>query len=377
TTMGVLPSRERPAGLDRNQGGQRGSRHRRLGVGAASALLATVLASGCGQPPPPRAPRPVEVVVTRPITDTVTDYQDFTGRLSALKTVEIRARVTGYVKEAPFKEGDVVHEGDLLFRIDPRTYRADLNQAKANLKLAEAERNVQEKTANRARRLLGNRALSQEDHDQIQATFEKFKATVEAMEAARDRAQLYLDYTRVIAPLTGRVSKRFVDPGNLVNADNTVLTTLVTENPVQAYFDVDERTYLELLDSVSPGLSTWLAGLRFPVLMRLANEEQFTHAGTVAFVDNQVSASTGTVRMRGVFPNPRGNLKPGLFARIRLPVGQPYKALLVPDEALQSDQGRKFVYVLNGKNEVVYRKVQLGQALQGLRVLKEGVAEGD
>jgi RND family efflux transporter MFP subunit len=361
-TMSVFPSRRRFTGL----------------LGVSAALLTAILAAGCGNnQPAARGNKSVEVVVTTPITDTVTDYQDFTGRLSAVKTVEIRARVTGYVQEAPFKEGDVVHEGDLLFQIDPRTYQADLNQAKANLNLAAADHNLQEKNSERARRLIGSSAMAREDYETTVAAADKAKATVESMEAMRDRAKLYVDYTHVTAPLTGRISRRFVDPGNLVNADNTVLTTIVTENPLYAYFDVDERTYLDLKESAAPGQSSWFSGLHFPVLMRLANEEEFLHAGIVDFIDNQVSGTSGTIRMRGVFTNDKNSLKAGLFVRIRLPIGIPYKAFLIPDEALQSDQGRKCVYVVNDKNEVVYRTVKLGQAIHGLRVIKEGVAAGE
>ncbi len=347
-----------------------------LGLG----LLAASLAAGCGQgQEPAKAAGPVEVIVTKPITDQVTDYQDFTGRLNAFETVEIRARVTGYVKSAPFKEGDLVSKGKVLFEIDPRSYLADLNLAKANLKLAVAERNVQERNANRAQNLIRTRAVASEEYDQILAALEKEKATVEAMEATRERTQLYLDWTTVKAPLSGRVSRHLVDPGNLVVADTTVLTTIVTESPLYAYFDVDERTFLDLVGSGLPseGVSPWQARLQVPVLMRLANEEQFTHAGTVDFVDNQVSPTSGTIRMRGVFENPRGVLRPGLFARIRLPLSSPYRTVLVPDEALMSDQGRKYVYVVNAKDEIVYRKVKLGQAIQGLRVIKDGIAEGE
>src|SRR5947207_791485 len=186
------------------------------------------------------------------------------------------------------------------------------------------------------------------------------------MEAAKERTQLYLDYTKVIAPVTGRISRRFVDPGNLITADTTVLTTIVTEDPMYAYFDVDERTYLDLLASVSPGQGAW--GLDLPVMMRLANETEFDRVGTVDFVDNRVIANTGTVRMRGQFKNPSGFLKAGLFTRVRLPLGSPYKAIVIPDEAILSDQERKYVWVVNGKNEVEYRSVKLGQSIRDLRV---------
>jgi RND family efflux transporter MFP subunit len=345
------------------------------------------LATGCDHAPSANAaPKPVQVIVTQPITSDVTDYQDFTGRLDAFRTVDIRARVTGYIQDAPFKEGDLVRENDLLFQIDPRPYAADLNQAKANLTLAEADRKLQEKIVARARRLIAGGNIGQEEFDQDVAAYEKSGATVGSMQAARDRSKLYVDYTRVTAPITGRISRRYVDPGNLVNADNTILTTIVTENPLYAYFDVDERTYLDLVDSAGPSQTSWQAGLQLPVLMRLANEDDYTHSGIINFVDNRVIATTGTVRMRGVFENTHGTLKSGLFVRIRLPIGKPYPALLIPDEALQSDQGRKYVWVVNKDDKVEYRPVKLGQAIAGLRVIqapekgkegKEGLAKGD
>lgn len=346
------------------------------GAGAVLAAFGAALLAGCNHATPaPPAPKPVAVVATRAITGLVQDSQDFTGRLDALKTVDIRARVSGYVKEVPFKEGDVVKAGDLLFQIDPAPYQADLNVAEANVKQAAADRNLQEKNAARARALIGGGDIAREEYDQMQAALEKSKATVGAMQATRDRAKLYLDYTRVVAPLSGRISRRFVDPGNLVTADSTLLTTIVTENPVYAYFDPDERTYLALVESSGP--SAWFSGLGFPVQMRLVNEDGFTRFGTVDFVDNRVTATTGTVRMRGVFDNPSGMLKPGMFVRIRLPIRWPYKAVLVPDESLLSDQGRKYVYVINDQEEATYRSVEPGMAVRGLRVIKKGLKDGE
>jgi RND family efflux transporter MFP subunit len=351
---------------------------RRLRAGILIALLAVALAVGCNEAPPAgQEKKTVEVIATTPITSEVADYQDFTGRLDALMSVDIRARVTGFVMTAPFKEGDMVNEGDLLFQIDPRTYQATLNQAEANLKQAVADRNLQEKNSVRARRLVEGRSISQEDYDTTVATFDKSGATVGAMEAARDMARLYLDFTRVTAPLTGRISRRFVDPGNLVMADNTVLTTIVAGDSLYAYFDIDERTYLELMDTASPGGGSWLAGLQFPVLMRLANQEEFKDRGTINFIDNRVNATTGTIRVRGVFDNASGILKPGLFVRIRLPIGKPYEATLISSEALLSDQGRKYVYIVNDHNEVVYRPVTPGQETHGLAVIKKGLSRGD
>jgi RND family efflux transporter MFP subunit len=339
------------------------------------ACLALLVAAGCGKPPQTVEDKTPQVDFTYPVTGTVTDYEDFTGRLDALKTTDIRAHVSGYILKAPFKEGDEIHEGDVLFEIDPRTFEADYTQADANLKLAIADSKLQEKNAKRATTLVRSQAMSQEDYETAMATAEKARATVKSTEAARNRAKVYLDYTKVTAPWSGRISRRMVDPGNLVNADNTVLTTLVTENPLYAYFDVNERTYLELV-----GTSTAKqvpSELGFPVLMRLANEAEFTRPGAVDFVDNRVNAMTGTIRMRGVFPNEGKVLKPGLFVRIRLPIGSPYKALMIPDQAVLSDQGRKYVFVINDQDKVVYRPVDLGQELQGLRVIKKGLAPGE
>jgi RND family efflux transporter MFP subunit len=348
-------------------------------LGPIVAVFVAVLVAGCQPSARPKGNRIAEVFVTTPITGEVTDYEDFTGRLDALKTVDVRPRVSGYVDEAPFKEGDIVHEGDLLFQIDPRTYQAEFNQAEANLKQAEAERVFQTKKAERDRHLVSTGSIQKEEYEQTVANRDKAIATVGSMKAARDRARLYLEFTRVTAPLSGRISRRLVDPGNLVNADQTILTTIVTEDPVYAYFDVDERTYLKLATATESTSASWFSKLSFPVLMRLANEEEFTQVGRVNFLDNRVSANTGTVRMRGVFDNPKGHLKSGLFVRIRLPVGIPYKALLVPDEALLSDQGRKYVFVVqtekddqgNDVERVKYRSVKLGQSINGLRVIKE------
>jgi RND family efflux transporter MFP subunit len=351
-----------------------------LGLGILTPLLAMFGATGCNETAPTeRAKKPAEVVVTTPVRDEVADFQDFTGRLDGLMTVDIRAHVSGFIMTAPFKEGDFVREGALLFQIDDRPFKAALNQAEANLKVSIADRNLQEKNARRAHEMIRNSSIAREDYDTTVATSEKSRATVGAMEAARDMAQLNLDYTHVTAPLSGRISRRQVDPGNLVTADQTVLTTIVSDQKLYAYFDVDEHTYLDLVHSTNPGQGTWLTGLQYPVLMRLANEEEnrFEHTGVVNFIDNRVNATTGTVRMRGVFDNSSGLLKAGLFASIRLPIGKPYQTLLIPGVALQHDQGRTYVYVVNDKNEVAYRRVELGQELQGLHAIKKGLKEGE
>ncbi len=353
-------------------------------LGTVGLLLAGILAAGCGQAPPAKKDKVVEVVVTTPISDEVVDYQDFTGRLDGYRTVEVRSRITGYVDSAPFKEGDRVKKGDVLFRIDDRTFKADLKQAEANLKQAMADRDLWDANAARARRMMvGARSIGREEFDQINANRSKSEATVRSQEAARDRAAINLDYCEVKSPLTGRISRRFIDPGNLVKADDTMLTTVVADEPIYAYFDVDERTYLDLAgEKPTSSPSARLQALHFPVLMRLANEDDFVHQGDVDFLDNRLNGNTGTIRMRGVFKNPHGTLKAGLFIRVRLPIGSAYRTLLVPDEALQSDQGRKYVYVVKSvtqedeegtkeqKDIVEYRRVEPGQAVGGLRVIK-------
>jgi RND family efflux transporter MFP subunit len=363
---------------------------RLLGGTVLVAFLAA-LAAGCTRAPEQaKGNKPVDVEVTRPITDEVTDYQDFTGRLDAFKTVEMRARVSGYILDAPFKEGDDVHKGDVLFQIDPRPYKATLDSAEARLAAARAQVLVNESnlklalvTYQRARKA-GIAATALElDQDRIQqqvseANLNLAKANVNTAQADLETARLNLEWTTVRAPWDGRISRRNVDPGNLVTADNTMLTTIVTDTPVYAYFDVDERTFLDLQRAAKPRPgSTTTAGLQFPVLIQLANEKEFTPGGTINFVDNRVNGNTGTIRMRAVIENAGRFLKPGLFVRIRVPVSDRYPAVLVPDEALLSDQGLKFVYTVNDKGVARYRAVVPGQAVKGLRVIKRGLAAGE
>ncbi len=354
---------------------------RRARVGVAAVGLAALLAAGCSKGSAQPAAKPAEVVVARPITDEVTDYQDFTGRLDAIKTVDVRARVSGYIIRAPFKEGDEVQEGAILFEIDPSPYEAALKAAEAQLAAAKAQFAVAESNVKMARitldraRAAGSAATALElDQDRIQtqvtqANLELARANIGTAQANLETARLNMKWTKVRAPLTGRISRRNVDPGNLVNADQTSLTTIVTTDPVYSYFDVDERTYLELVGTFGAGQESWFSALRFPVLMRLANEEEFTHAGLVNFLDNRLNGNTGTIRMRAEFKNDKGSFKPGLFVRIRLPLGRPYNAVLVPDEALLSDQGRKYVYVVTPDNKAKYQPVIPGQAIGGLRVV--------
>jgi RND family efflux transporter MFP subunit len=345
-------------------------------------LLVGVVAAGCGQAPPAAKVKKVEVIVTTPVQDDVLDYQDFTGRIQAYYTADIKARVTGYIVRVPFKEGDPIKEGELLVEIDPRPYKAQLDQDKADLVSKKAVVVKTEAVYKRSLALVRSGASTQEDVDVQRGDWEVAKSAVGQATAKLEASQLNLDFCRVISPIDGRISNRKVDPGNTVKADETVLTTVVDDSKVYAYFDVDERTYLDLVgEKPSPTSSARLKSLNLPVLVRLANAEEYTHIGQVDFLDVQVNGNTGTIRMRAIVPNPRGTLKSGLFIRARLPVGEQYKALLIPDEAIQSDQGRRYVFVVKTvtqakddgteetKEVVEYRLVTPGQPVQGLRAI--------
>jgi multidrug efflux system membrane fusion protein len=355
----------------------------------ALALWAAILAVGCGQTPAAKE-KTIEVVVTTPITDDMVDYQDFTGRMDAFRTVDVRSRVTGYVDvafgadgTAPFKEGDRVKKGDVLFEIDPRPYQVVVDQVTADLATRKAETVRAEALYKRTIDLVRTKAATMEDIDKQKGDWDVARASIQQAEAKLSEAKLNLSFCRVIAPMTGRISQRKVDPGNLVKADDTLLTTIVADDQVYAYFDVDERTYLDLVgENPTASPSERVKDLKLPVLMRLANGEEFTYRGYVDFLDCRLNGNTGTIRMRAEFNNPRDSLKAGLFVRVRLPIGTAHQAQLISDEALQSDQGRKYVFVVNTVTEkkddgteetkdiVEYRPVMLGQAIQRLREIK-------
>jgi RND family efflux transporter MFP subunit len=338
--------------------------------------------TGCARVPsgaPEAAPTPV--TVSRPVERDITDYVDFTGRTAAVDSVELRARVWGYLDKVNFKEGALVKEGDVLFEIDPLTYRATLNQAEGNLASAEARVERLDADFARARPLLRRGAISREEYDKVVGDRGEAAASREALKAAVERAKLDLQYTKVTAPISGRVSRYVVTVGNLVQAGDqgggTLLTTIVSVDPMYAYFDVDEYTALRVRRLVREGKSDSPRDGGFPVSLGLANEEGQPHRGTINFVDNQVNPRTGTIRVRGVFPNKEQVLLPGLFARVRAPIGRPHKALLVSERALDTDQGQKVLYVVNEKNEVVSRPVRLGALHDGLREITDGLKPGE
>jgi RND family efflux transporter MFP subunit len=320
---------------------------------------------------------PLDVQVSRPVVREVTDYVDFPGRTQAISTVEIRARVTGYLMKCLFKEGTQVKSGDVLFDIDPRPYQAVLDQTQAQLQLAEVRLKLAATENARATKLAPG-SLSQVELDKYAAAATEALAGVAAAKAAVESAKLNLAFTKITAPISGRIGRRHVDPGNVIKADETLLTTIVAHDPIYCYFDVDERTILLLRRQERDDKTRPLREGRSPVLLGVAGEEGYSHQGVIDFVDNQFNPDTGTLRLRGVFPNPAEILSPGMFARIRLRIGEPHKALLVSEAAILNDQGVKFVYVVDSQNKAEYRRIAPGaQQADGLRVVDNGLQAQD
>ncbi|MDB5313606.1 MAG: hypothetical protein JWO38_7808 [Gemmataceae bacterium] len=318
-----------------------------------------------------------KVPVARPVAREVTDHEDFTGRTEASTLVNLRARVTGYLTKTSFKEGDRVKEGDVLFELDPRPYQAQLDQAlsqvelkKATLKLANATLARDQAAAKAARG-----SVSQQQLDQDQAAVDEALAWVKAAEAGAEVCKLNLSFCKVTAPVSGQIGRRLVDPGNLVQQDQTLLATLVVQDPMYVYFDIDERTFLRLRRWMRD--SKVEAG-KLPVDVGLSVEKGFSHHGELDLAANSVDPETGTIRIRTVLANKDGLLAPGMFVRVRLALGAPHKVLLISDRAVASDQGLKFVYVLDADNTVRYRRVTVGPLQpDGLRVISDGLKPDD
>ena len=340
---------------------------------------------GCARAPsgaPPAPPTPVSV--SHPVEREITNYADFTGRLEAVFSVEIRARVTGYLGQVFFKDGDEVKEGALLFEIDPRLYKADLDRIESTLAQQEAHSRRLEADYQRAAALYARASVSREEFDRYTGDRAESIAAVGVARASRDFAKLSFEFTKVRAPISGLLSRRMVDPGNMVQADTTALTTIVSLDPMYLYFDIDERTVLKLRGLVREGkLPSRDQGAVVPILAALADDEGFPHKGVINFSDNKVNPKTGTLRVRGVIENPvvKGKsfrqLSPGLFARVRLPLSEPHRALLVSERAVDTDQGQKILYVVDDKNMVDSRPVRLGEIHDGLRAIEDGLKPGE
>jgi RND family efflux transporter MFP subunit len=351
----------------------------------ALGLLLVALLSGCGPdasnvvetPPPP-------VTVSQPVARDVIEQDEYEGRIGAVETVEVRARVRGHLTKVNFQAGDMVEEGKLLYEIDPRTYQAALDGAKAQEKAAEAASQYATSEYNRTRTLVTKNAASREELEVWAAKQVVAKGDVLKAEAAVKEAQLQVDFTKITAPVSGKMSRTQVDVGNLVNAGGgeTLLTTLVTVDPMYVYFDVPERMVLRYRQHFRKGQNQGGAeppvkDLKIPVDVGLEGEEGYPHRGVIDFADNRVNPSTGTIQVRGVLPNAKRILDAGMRARVRIPVSDPNKSLLITERAVGTDQGRKFVYVVNDQNVVERRDVKLGRLSDGLQVVQEGVKPED
>ncbi len=328
--------------------------------------LAILIVSACSKgestAPPPTPPT---VPVVKPLVKQITEWDEYTGRLQAIQSVELRARVSGYVQSIHFKDGSMVKKGDLLFVIDPRLYQAVLDEANARLRSARVQLDLAESNLARAQNLFAQNAISEEELDQRTQGRRGAAAAVLAAEAAVRRAELDLRWTKVRAPISGRIGRELVTKGNLVNggsAGGTLLTTIVSLDPIYLYFTADEQALLRYIRLAEAGKRPSLRDTPNPVRLQLADEQGYPHLGHMSFVDNQVDESTGTIQARATFQNPNFLFVPGVFARILLKGRGPYQALLIPDAAVGADQATRFVYVVDEKNTVQRRDVVLARA---------------
>ncbi|SFL08894.1 efflux RND transporter periplasmic adaptor subunit [Rhodanobacter glycinis] len=318
---------------------------------------------------------PPDVTVAPALLRSVSDSAEFTGHVQAVDTVQVRPRVGGYVDAVAFKEGALVHKGDVLFRIDPRPFQAEVDRLAAQRDQARAALKLARDDASRATRLLAQHAIAKAEADRQTTAAQSAQAALAAANAALASAQLNLGFTQVRAPIDGRVSNVRVTPGNLVSSAD-VLTSVVSVNPVYVYFDVDEQTWLKL-DHLRAKARQGGHVAHIGAAMELTDESGYPHAGQLDFVDNQLHVDSGTMRLRAVFNNHDGLFTPGLYARVRLQSGQPKPRLLIDDRAVGTDLGNQFVYVVDKEHKVQYRRISTGPLVDGLRVVENGLKAGD
>jgi len=339
-----------------------------------------LLAVACGRSREAAAPPPPKVTVARPIVREIVEWDEYTGRLRALESVEIRPRVSGYLQSINFADGAMVKEGDLLFVIDPRPYEGVLREAQADVGVAESRLAQARSDSARAERLLAPRAISAEEAERRGSALHQAEASLASAEAAVDVAALNVEFTRVVSPIAGRAGRHLVDEGNLVTSgpqDATLLTTVVSLDPINVYFDADERAYLKYVRLAQSGERRSSREYNNPVEVALADETGFPHKGWMDFVDNQLDLGTGTIIGRAVLPNTDLLLSPGLFVRLRLPGSGNHQVVLLPDDAIATDLDQKFVWVVDAQNRAQYRRVTLGPPHDGLRIIREGVGPDD
>ena len=350
-------------------------------------LLSVALALAACQPEAPQMqpPPPTAVTVASPVKQKVKEWDEFTGRIDAAESVMLYSQVTGYLMSIHFKDGTEVKKGTLLFQIDPRPFQAVLDQALAQHEQAKVKLELSRSEYDRAAKLLDSKAISAEDYDTRSKAVREAEAGLKVSQAAVDKAKLDVEYTQIKAPLDGRIGRKLMDVGGLVIGGPmgaTALTSIVSLDPINCYIDADELTVLryQKLNREDKGLSA--RDDEIPCEMALANDTGFPHKGVIDFVDNRLDPTTGTIQVRAVFQNPkpeRGQrvLQPGYFARVRVPGGSDYEAFVIDDKAVQSDQAQKIVYVVDEKNIVMPRPIDVGPVINGKRVVRNGLTEKD
>jgi multidrug efflux system membrane fusion protein len=342
----------------------------------AAALIAFAsLLTGCGEAQKQAAPPPPKVTVAKPLKRTIVDQDEYVGRFVPVDVVEVRARVSGYLDQIHFTDGQIVKQGDLLFTIDKRPYQNTLDQARANLETAKSNVVFTQSDLARGQQLVRERTISEQIYEQRAQAFRNAQAAVAASEAMVRQAELDLEYTELRAPITGRIGDRRVTVGNLVTGgaggNTTALAMIVSVDPIRFEFTFDEASLLRYQRLESGGLGGT------PVRLKLIDETHFSHDGQMDFVDNVIDRGSGTIRGRAQLSNANGLFTPGMFARVQVPASAPYQALMVPDAAIATEQARKFVYVVDQDNVARQRYVTLGQVVDDLRVIKDGLSDGD
>ncbi len=355
-------------------------RRHRFSQSISVAILALgLIFAGCKKQPPVQPHGPLPVNVQTAVEKEVTEWDEFTGRIDAVESVEIRPRVSGYITEIHFKAGALVNKGDLLFVIDPRPYQADLDLAVANVEQTEAQLKLAEIDFKRTQALRQKNVVSPEEFDQKAASLQQAQASVRSAQAAKDSAALNLDFTHITAPISGRVSNESVTVGNLVMAGATdkVLTTVVSVDPFYVYVDADENSVLKYLKLRDEGTRQSAVDGQIPAFIEMANETGFPHEGYIDFVDNRLDPNTGTQRARGVFKTWNPRLAPGFFVRMRIPGAGRYRAVLIDDKVISSQQGVKYVFVVKADNTVEHRNIETGPIFEGKRIVKKGLKDGE
>ncbi|HFK7269535.1 TPA: efflux RND transporter periplasmic adaptor subunit [Enterobacter asburiae] len=349
-------------------------------LNALGVMLLSVLLVGCDNSVAQNAAPPAPAVSAADVVvKSISQWDSFNGRIEAVESVQLRPRVSGYIDKVNYTDGQEVKKGEVLFTIDDRTYRAALEQAQANLARAKTQASLAQSEANRTDKLINTHLVSREEWEQRRSAAVQAQADIRAAQAAVDAAQLNLDFTKVTAPIDGRASRALITSGNLVTAGDTasVLTTLVSQKTVYVYFDVDESTYLHYQNLARSGQGASSNHTALPVEIGLTGEEGYPHQGKVDFLDNQLTPSTGTIRMRALLDNAQRQFTPGLFARVRLPGSAEFKATLVDDKAVLTDQDRKYVYIVDKEGKAQRRDITPGRLADGLRIVRQGLNPGD